>query len=274
MVEFQLVPNNRRTLKLVEALSRARTRMTSVSAAVDSACLSQMRTAFLAVAVSLLMVFSFSSKALSQPAPSPQGPVGSYVLELYFSNDNRREVWDDAKTKQFLTGFWLLKQTQNETPQEFNSDNRNLTARLKSHALGTDVGTIHYVVKWDKIAHVELTFQDLGATQVHEVQPLSLCSECGWDYLPKSGTYFSWDRFTPNLRQAMQGYMDQDITPMNLKLGKLDRSGSFVLRITNASNEVFYLPIAQASWHVNHYDDAKSLPFHSESSLEIQPVLQ
>ena len=68
--------------------------------------------------------------------------------------------------------------------------------------------------------------------------------------------------------------MNLDITPMVLKIGKLDRSGSFVLRVTDASNIVFYLPIAQASWHVNHYDDGRSIPFRSEESLEIQPVLQ
>src|SRR4051794_33174889 len=111
--EFQLVPNNRMILQSlsVEAPSRTRVQTNCTSAAVAAiTCASQMRAAFLATAFSFLTLFSFGSKALSQPTASPQGPAGSYVLELYFSNDNRREVWDAAKTKQILTGFYLLKQ--------------------------------------------------------------------------------------------------------------------------------------------------------------------
>jgi hypothetical protein len=221
-----------------------------------------------------LIIVSFCTKPLSQPAPAPQGPSGFYALEVYFAGDGRREVWDAVKTRQILTGFWLLKQSQGETPAQFNSEDRNLAARLKNRSVGTEVGIIHYVVNWDRIAHIELTFQDAGSTKVREVQPLALCTECGRDWLPPPGIYFSWDEFTPNLRQAMQGYMNQDIMPMTEKVGKVDRSGSFVLRVTDASNNVFYLPIAHASWHVNHYDDGRSTPFRSEDSEEIQPILQ
>jgi hypothetical protein len=180
-----------------------------------------------------LPVFAASALSVGQPAPTAPAPIGFYVLDLYFPDKARHEVWDGPKTREFLSGFWLLKRILNGQPEPLDAEDRNLETRLKNRSVGTQVGAILYVIKLEKIAHIELTFEEAGTGKVLEVQPLALCSECFWDWLPRPGTYFSWKGFTPNLRQAIQNYMFQDITPMAKQLGRVDRSGKFLLRVTD-----------------------------------------
>lgn len=240
----------------------------------DKAMRYQRKSSHLVAVTALATLLVFAASAVSvvgQAPPTPPAPIGYYVLDLYFPDQFRHEVWDAPKTKEFLSGFWLLKHSWNDKPEQFNAEDRNLQTRLKNRSVGTQIGAIYYVIKWEKIAHIELTFREADTGKVLEVQPLALCTECFWDWLPRPGTYFSWEGFTPNLREAVQNYMNQDITPMAGKLGNVDRSGTFSLRVTDASKQVFDLPLARASWHVNHFDGV-STPFRPEDSWEILPV--
>lgn len=202
---------------------------------------------------------------------APPAATGYYVLDLFFPDQGRHEVWDASRTKAFLTGFYLSKFGSDITPEQHNAEDRNLEVRLKNKGAGTQAGTIHYVIQLEKLAHVELIFKDAATGKTLEVQPLALCSECFWNWLPHPGTYFAWEGSTPSLRQAIQSYMNLDIDKPPEKPTKIDRSGTFFLRATDASNQVFELPLCRASWHMNNVDPS---PPAAVENWEIAPLLQ
>lgn len=88
--------------------------------------------------------------------------------------------------------------------------------------------------------------------------------------------YPAWQGGIENYRIyfAMVMYVSADEGKLNGVLGKRDASGTFFLHLTDAFDRSVYLPIARASWHVNHVDDGHWIPYRPEESSEIVPILQ
>jgi hypothetical protein len=200
----------------------------------------------------------------------PQPPVGYYALTQYFAKGSTQ--WSAIETHARLSGFYLWKYDWDDSwnPPTVRAD--NLDARVNSILPGGRGAELYYYIEGQQIVGVQLAFQKDGTSSIQDIWPLTLM-------LTTTANKFELDAWyggipNGNMRNAMIGYMHADAASLDNQLGKKDVVGRFLLHIVDGYNRNFYLPVAAANWHVNHYNDGRWIPFHPEVTYEIQPIFQ
>jgi hypothetical protein len=203
-------------------------------------------------------------------------PSASYFVAVRRA-DLSWTSWDSTKSKSFLKGFWLWKQAWDDSTKKVDTStpDRNFQARLKAFSAESDVGDILLVVSGSNISSIDLNFKETPDGSSADIFTLDMCTDCGSHVFSESPGFVYFLLYSrPNLMKQIELYTTRDMKRLEGKLGKSEHSGTFALHVVDQSKTHFILPIATASWYVNHVPDGHWSPYRPEWSFQVQPIVE